>query len=139
MHRTRWVMVGVALVVVVGVVAWLLNGGSGGRASGAQKLEAGAFPNVIVPAPVTAVASGGRPFVIDRATTVASDSPAVADYLTGVLRRSTGFELKTSAKATRNSIALSLHGAPSSVGSEGYQLVTDDRGVSIHATTPAGL
>jgi hexosaminidase len=133
MHRSRWLLVAVVLIVVIGLVAWLVGTSRG------EKHQAGAFPNVIVPVPVSAVASGGKPFVIDGATTIVTDTPAVSDYLATILRTSTGFELKTAANATHNSIVLSLAGAPTSVGAQGYRLIINDGGVSVHAKTPAGL
>src|SRR5215475_12693457 len=111
MQRNRWLLVAVVLVVAAGLVIWLV-----GRASNHGKTVEGAFPNVVIPAPVSAVASGGKPFVLNDKTTIVSDSPALADYLAGILRKSTGYPLSTAKSAQSGAIVLSQHGAPASVG-----------------------
>src|SRR5262245_46324776 len=134
MLRQRWALSAAASAAAVGVAVWLAFRVTSGGSSMATT-----FPNVIVPAPVSAVASGGPPFVIDRDTTIVSDTPAVSDYLAKILRASTGFPLASSASARRGSIVLSLHGAPASVGAEGYQLTADEDGVAIRANAAGGL
>jgi hexosaminidase len=115
-------------------VIWLV-----GRASNPRKTAAGTFPNVVIPAPVSAIASGGKPFLLNGKTTIVSDSPTVADYLTGILRKSTGYPLGAAESAESGAIVLTLHGAPASVGDDGYQMTVSDREVAINANTPAGL
>jgi hexosaminidase len=95
------------------------------------------FPNVVVPAPVSAVASG-ETFTLGPATTISSDAADVGAYLAGVLRPSTGYPLPVSAGGG-GTIALLLSGAPASVGPQGYQLTIAASGVVIRANQPAGL
>jgi len=137
MRRNRWVLSAVAvLVVVIGLVVWPMLGDGEGRGGATQ------FPNVVVPVPVSAVASAGPPFVIDRDTAILSDTPDVSDYLAKILRGSTGFAIPTTHAATTNTanaIVLTLRGAPANVGTEGYQLTAGGRGVTIRANAPAGL
>src|SRR5215467_3821021 len=137
MRRNRWVLSAVAvLVVVIGLVVWPMLGDGEGRGGARQ------FANVVVPVPVSAVASAGPPFVIDRDTAILSDTPDVSDYLAKILRGSTGFAIPTTHAATTNTanaIVLTLRGAPANVGTEGYQLTAGGRGVTIRANAPAGL
>src|SRR5215813_6900022 len=134
MLRQRWALSTAALAAVVGVAICPAFRLTSGRA-----INAPTFPNVVGAAPVSAVASGGPAFVIDRDTTIVSDTPAVSDYLAKILRASTGFPLASSASQRRGSIVLSLHGAPASVGAEGYQLTADEDGVAIRANAAGGL
>src|SRR5262249_60648076 len=107
MLRKRWALSAVGLAVVVGLAVWLV-----GRVTSGGPSMATTFPNVIVPAPVSAVASGGPAFVIDRDTTIVSDTPAVSDYLAKILRASTGFPLASSASPRRGAIVLRLQRPP---------------------------
>src|SRR5215467_8810344 len=117
MRRSRWVIAGAALLVVIGLGVWPMLGEGGGRGDGAAT-----FPNVVVPAPVSAVASGGSPFVIDRDTEIVSDTPAVSDYLAKIVRTSTGYRLATTTTSRSNAIVLTVQGAPGKVGDEGYEM-----------------
>jgi hexosaminidase len=97
-----------------------------------------AFPNVVIPVPVSAVAATGGPFTLARSATVSTDVPGIGDYLAGILRTSTGFPLPVSA-GDGGTIALVLSGAPASVGDQGYQLTADRDRVVVRAAKPAGL
>src|SRR5262245_324842 len=135
MPRRRWILPAVAvLVIVIGLVVWPMLGDSDGRGD-----RAAGFPNVVVPAPVSATASAGPPFVIDHETAIVSDTPAVSDYLAKILRASTGFGLTTTKTTRANAIVLTLHDAPATVGAEGYQMTTTERDLTIRANAPAGL
>src|SRR5215468_7608860 len=134
MQRNRWLLVAVALIIVAVLVIWLVA-----RVGTAPQTAEGAYANVVVPAPVSAVTSGEQPFVLDAKTTIVSDSPIVAGYLAGILRKSTGYPLATAEPSASGAIVLSQHGAPASVGDEGYQMTISAGGVAIHANAPAGL
>src|SRR2546423_5557995 len=54
-----------------------------------------AFPNTVVPAPVSAVASGAT-FTLPPAATISSDVADIGNYLAGVLRSSTGYAIPVS-------------------------------------------
>ncbi|MEV4560838.1 beta-N-acetylhexosaminidase [Kitasatospora sp. NPDC049285] len=119
-----------ALLTVVGLAATGVSAGAGPAA-------AAAFPNTVVPAPVSATTDGST-FTLGSAATIGSDDAGVAGYLATTLRASTGFALPVSAGAG-GSIALQLSGAPAQVGPEGYQLTAGPTGVVIRADQPAGL
>ncbi|GAA2035173.1 beta-N-acetylhexosaminidase [Catenulispora yoronensis] len=107
--------------------------------SPAPAIAAATFPNVVVPAPASEVATGTT-FTLASSATVTSDDANVGGYLAAILRKSTGYALPLTVGATTpGTIALSLSGAPSSVGTEGYQLVSSPTGVVIRATQATGL
>ncbi|WP_326959458.1 family 20 glycosylhydrolase [Amycolatopsis sp. NBC_01286] len=101
----------------------------------------------IVPVPVSVTAAAGVSFPLVSTTkivTEAGSAPAkdVGTYLGGVLRSSTGYALPVSdapASVPADSIALLLSGAPSSVGTQGYQLVSTASSVTVRAQTADGL
>jgi len=95
------------------------------------------LPNIVVPAPVSAVASGVT-FTLNSATTVSSDAADVGDYLAGILRTSTGYPIPVSSGGS-GTIALLLSGAPASVGTQGYQLTITGTNVVVQANAAAGL
>src|SRR5260221_6978406 len=111
-----------------------------GAASGAAPaVAATAFPNTVVPLPASEVTSGST-FTLASSATVTSDDANVGNYLAGILRPSTGYALPLTVGATSpGTTALSLAGAPASVGAEGYQLTSTASGVVIQANQPAGL
>jgi N-acetyl-beta-hexosaminidase len=94
------------------------------------------FPNVVVPVPVSETASGAT-FTLPSTATVSSDVAGIATYLTGVLRTSTGYAVPVTTGT--GTIALSLSGAPASVGAAGYQLTITSTNVLVQANQPAGL
>ncbi|OLE25581.1 MAG: beta-N-acetylhexosaminidase [Actinobacteria bacterium 13_1_20CM_3_71_11] len=93
----------------------------------------------VVPAPVSAAASGAG-YGITSATTIATDSAPVGQYLAAILRRSTGYPLPVKTPSGGSAgIALLLSGAPAQVGDEGYTLDVTGSGVVIRARKAAGL
>ena len=95
------------------------------------------FPNVVVPAPVSAVANGDT-FTLSPTATIATDVAGVGGYLAGILRASTGYALPVTVGGT-GTITLSLSGAPAVVGAQGYQLTTTATTATIQANQAAGL
>ncbi|WP_370113539.1 beta-N-acetylhexosaminidase [Streptacidiphilus sp. MAP12-33] len=121
------------VLTALGLVCAGLSAGAG------QALAATAFPNVVVPAPVSETADGTT-FTLPASATITSDDANTGGYLAGVLRASTGDALPLTVGAgSPGTIALSLTGAPASVGTEGYQLTIGTGGVLIKAQQPAGL
>src|SRR2546423_797699 len=97
-----------------------------------------AFPNTVVPAPVSAVASGAT-FTLPPAATISSDVADVGNYLAGVLRSSTGYAIPVSdGSGGSGTIELQLSGAPASVGTQGYQLTITGTGGARQANPAAG-
>ena len=111
-----------------------------GVASVAAPAHAAAtFPNTVVPVPASEVADGST-FTLGSSATITSDDANTGGYLAGILRASTGYTLPlTIGAAGPGTIALSLSGAPASVGAEGYQYTASSSGVVIRANQPAGL
>src|SRR5260221_14425742 len=94
----------------------------GAAGASAPAAAAASFPNVVVPVPVAETADGST-FTLAPAATLTADDANVGGYLAGILRASTGYALPLTVGATTpGTIALSLSGAPSTVGAEGYQL-----------------
>jgi len=96
-----------------------------------------ALPNVVVPAPVSETANGAT-FTLTSSATIGTDAADVGNYLAAILRASTGYPIPVSAGGS-GTIALSLSGAPSSVGTQGYQLTATGTNVTVQANTAAGL
>jgi hexosaminidase len=101
----------------------------------------------IVPAPVSVQPARGVKFTLNRTTKIAADggASAVAGYLAGLLRRSTGYRLPVvPAGSARggNTITLALSAdsrATTAHNPEGYRLDVTARGVTIRAEQAAGL
>jgi hexosaminidase len=98
----------------------------------------------VVPAPAQVTPASGVQFVLTSAAvirTAAGSAPAkaVGEQLAAALRPATGFALPVQEAAAGNSISLLLDGADKSVGEQGYQLDVAADGVTIRATTAAGL
>ncbi|MDZ5441593.1 beta-N-acetylhexosaminidase [Micromonospora sp. 4G57] len=101
----------------------------------------------VVPAPVLATPAGGVTYRITATTKIYAEpgSTAVADIaeqFAAVLRRSTGYPMPVvdAPSATpADGIALLLSGAPTGIGSEGYQLDVIDVSIAVRANAPAGL
>jgi hexosaminidase len=110
-----------------------------GAASAAAPAATQPYPNVIVPAPASAVATTGVTFTLTSAATISTDAADVGNYLAGILRPSTGFALPVSAGSGSGTISLLLSGAPANVGSQGYQLTVTASSVVIQANQAAGL
>ena len=96
-----------------------------------------ALPNVVVPAPVSETANGAT-FTLTSSATIGTDAADVGNYLAAILRASTGYPIPVSAGGS-GTIALSLSGAPSSVGTQGYQLTVTGTNVTVQANAAAGL
>ncbi|MDT9689177.1 beta-N-acetylhexosaminidase [Streptomyces sp. P9(2023)] len=98
----------------------------------------------IVPVPAS-VAPAGQPYAITGATRIRIDersreSRAIADYLAGILRPSTGHSLRVvDEDEARGGIRLRLSGAEKSLGDEGYRLQSGRDGITLTAHRPAGL
>ena len=144
MKRTRTRRLGRALgaLVLIGATA------TAAQLAPATPASAATAPlQSIVPVPVSVTAASGVTFPLVSTTkiyTQAASAPAkaVGDYLAAILRKSTGFALPVAdAPATipADSIALLLSGAPSSVGAQGYQLVSAASSVVVRAQTADGL
>src|SRR5437773_8653687 len=96
-----------------------------------------AFPNVVVPVPVSETANGAT-FTLTSSATIATDVADVGNYLAGILRASTGYAVPVTVGGS-GTITLSLSGAPASVGAQGYQLTLTGTAVTVQANQPAGL
>jgi hexosaminidase len=134
-RRTRLALL--AASVALGMTA------VGAAGASAPAAAAASFPNVVVPVPVSETASGAT-FTLPSAATLSSDDANVGGYLAGILRASTGYALPLTVGTTPGTtppgtIALSLAGAPSMVGTEGYQLTITGTSVLVQATSAAGL
>ncbi|OLE29280.1 MAG: beta-N-acetylhexosaminidase [Actinobacteria bacterium 13_1_20CM_3_71_11] len=118
------------------IVATLFVGVAGAASTVQANAATAAFPNVVVPAPVSETANGAT-FTLTSSATVSSDVPDVGAYLAGILRASTGYPVPVTSSS--GTIALSLSGAPASVGTQGYQLTITGTNVTVQANQPAGL
>ncbi|MFW6693560.1 beta-N-acetylhexosaminidase [Streptomyces sp. MAR4 CNX-425] len=138
---------GVALLVAV---AAALGAGASPAAPGTTAREARAAEPValdsVIPAPAE-VAPGGSPYEITAGSAIrvppgrsdaAVSARAAGEYLAGVLRPSTGFELPVGSES--GDVELRLRpGLRKAVGPEGYELTSGADGVLITAAAPAGL
>ncbi|WP_052433844.1 beta-N-acetylhexosaminidase [Streptacidiphilus melanogenes] len=123
----------VVVLTALGLVCAGLSSGAG------PATAASAFPDTVVPAPVSETANGTT-FTLPAGATLTSDDAGTGGYLAGILRASTGYALPLTVGATSpGTIALSLSGAPATVGAEGYQLTVSRTGVLIQAQQAAGL
>ena len=137
----------IALVAIaVGIGVWF--GARGGRSDGPPSATQKALFADIVPAPVSAVATGGQ-FTITSSTVIsapANSAPArgIAEYLAASLRPSTGYPMTVVTgddSGGSGGIRLALTGADSDkqLGSEGYRLDVSDGQITATANEPAGL
>jgi hexosaminidase len=98
----------------------------------------------VIPKPVQASSTGGQPFELGRGSEIVArgNARAVGEYLAGLLRPATGFDLPvTSGKPQRGDVVLDLGPGKGPAGhtAEGYKLTTERRQATIAADTPAGL
>lgn len=129
---------------LVGVLALMLAAASttipaGLSAVSGRPAATQAFAANVVPAPVSATAGTGSGYTLGSSATISTDVSGIGTYLAGVLHASTGFTIPVTAGTTPGSIELLLSGAPSSVGTQGYQLTSNAAGVVIRAQQAAGL
>ncbi|MEO3847894.1 beta-N-acetylhexosaminidase [Streptomyces sp. B8F3] len=148
-HRPPRSLARLGVALLLTVAAGVGAGGAaapGTAAGGARQAAAPAAPDSVIPAPA-AVAPGGSPYEITAATgiRVPSGKSAAAvsardagEYLAGVLRPSTGFELPVGSKSGEVELRLS-DTLKKTVGTEGYELTSGTDGVLISAAAPAGL
>lgn len=125
----RALLAGIALPAIVGGL---------GMIEGAQAAE----PRVI-PAPASLEAREGRPFVLARDTRIvvrerSRQATAVGNFLAGILRRSTGYQLPVVSRAQGPRISLELI-ERRRLGREGYELDADRHQVRLRARTAEGL
>ncbi|MFF9015101.1 beta-N-acetylhexosaminidase [Streptomyces sp. NPDC014870] len=98
----------------------------------------------IVPVPAS-VTPSGQPYTLTSATRIridedSRDARAVADYLAGILRPSTGLSLRVvDEDAASGGIRLRLSGAEKALGDEGYRLQSGRDGITLTAHRPTGL
>jgi hexosaminidase len=138
MERTEDRRVGMRrlALLTVTVLCGLTACAAPARAHVPVPVAAGPLPNVVVPAPVSTTGNGAT-FTLPPSASVSSDTADVAAYLAGVLRASTGYAVPV--VSSGGTIALSLSGAPASVGAQGYQLTVTGTNVVVQANQPAGL
>ncbi|WP_235995067.1 family 20 glycosylhydrolase [Nonomuraea montanisoli] len=92
-------------------------------------------PPRIVPVPASLTITAGTSFSLTQSTAIVG-SGFVAEYLAGVLRRSTGFPFPITTSGS--GITLSLSG-PATMAQEAYRLDVTAQGVTITARTQEGL
>jgi hexosaminidase len=101
----------------------------------------------IIPAPTSLTVRPGAPFDLTRASSIVVDGTnpevtAIAQGLAALLRPSTGFPLlvsSTPADPAAANIYLRLSADRSSLGEEGYELISDAKSATLAANRPAGL
>jgi hexosaminidase len=120
------------------LIAFTLVAGSTLAASQAQ--AAVAPIDSVVPVPVSVQPVANVTYNLTSTTQIRAQAGAtgVANLLATTLRRSTGYALPVS-QSTGDGITLQLSGADPQVGAQGYQLDVSATGVTIKATTTAGL
>ncbi|MEV4583118.1 family 20 glycosylhydrolase [Nonomuraea jabiensis] len=92
-------------------------------------------PPQIVPVPASVSVTAGTSFSLTQSTAIVG-SGVVAEYLAGILRRSTGYPFPITTSGT--GIKLSLSG-PATMAQEAYHLDVTASGVTITARTQEGL
>lgn len=100
----------------------------------------------IIPKPVSATMTGGT-FSLTGDTKIlvngsSKEAADVAGFLVEKLKPATGFDFQVSPgeeTARKGAIFLTLEGADTDLGAEGYELTVEEDGVKIVAMTPAGL
>ncbi len=125
-------------LLAIGSMALL---GLGGPASATTPEESRMTQVIPAPVSVTPDRHGGS-YTLSPTTVITVDRAAkeVGNFLAGVLRPSTGYRLPVvTDRRHGGGIDLSLGYVPARLGTEGYELSVDRRGVSLKARTPAGL
>lgn len=101
---------------------------------------------VIIPKPVSVIASGGS-FELNANTKIvvkgeSEEMLKIGHYLANLIKPASGFDLKVASTITApnsNSIYLSISELNSELGKEGYKLTVTDKNVSISANSPEGI
>ncbi|HEY2042066.1 MAG TPA: family 20 glycosylhydrolase [Jatrophihabitans sp.] len=135
------------LVVAVMGAAALTVAGASGASSAIAVTPTTATPSAVsrlTPKPVAAQALGSAPFLVTAKTKIvaAGDAGPVGNYLAGLLRRSTGYDLAVSDRRPHpGDIVLKLGPgyAPAGHQQEGYTLVTNPDNATVAADQPEGL
>jgi hexosaminidase len=143
---SRSAIAGSALAVaLITSAAVPLSAGTAGAAPKAAAVPARKLTDII-PVPVSAVANTAASYSMTASTSIRTETgsvPArgVGDLLAGWLRPATGFALPVGdgTAPASGTIALLLTGADARVGDQGYQLDVTTTGVTVRATTAAGL
>jgi len=140
----------VAVVALAGIgVGVAIGRGSRAHSDGPPTAAQRADYRDVVPAPVSAVPTGGQFTITDStgiyAPTGSSAARGVADYLAALLRPATGYALPVatggdSGSGIRLVLADAADGGPDKqLGDEGYRLDISDDQLTIRANLPAGL
>jgi hexosaminidase len=95
----------------------------------------------IIPQPESVVPGQGAFCITNKTVIVATEgSIASAEYLAGILKKGTGFDIPIVSEPKKNAIILVLETAANpSLGKEGYTLVSGSKNVTISASAPEGL
>src|SRR5581483_1490539 len=143
--RRSLLVIAVAVLALCGIGVGIGVGMNGSHRDGPPSAAQRADFADVLPAPVSATATGGQ-FTITAATSIHAPSGsapalAVAGYLAARLRPATGFALPvTSADAGgAGAIRLVLSGGDKQLGAEGYRLDVSDDQITATAAQPAGL
>ncbi len=119
------------------------HGGSQVPVADQRPVRAAASFADVLPAPVSATPEPGHQFQFTPGTVLHAQTGSgdAANYLAGLLRRSTGYRVPvvSAHDAAPTGVSLLLSGADPKVGQQGYQLDVSDKAVVIRARTGAGL
>jgi hexosaminidase len=99
----------------------------------------------IIPKPVSITATGDY-FTLKASTDIyiqgeSEELKKTGQYLAGRLKPATGFEIevKTTVKAPKSGIFLTLTGADTKLGKEGYELIITKKMLKLSANSPEGI
>ena len=100
----------------------------------------------LIPLPVTVVPAGGyfrlRPGSDIIIRTTDKEVRQTGEYLAGILRGPTGIKIDvkvTDSRPQSGSIVLSIDAGMENLGNEGYQILIDNRIITVTAAKPAGI
>ena len=99
--------------------------------------------NSVIPKPLTVDISTGA-FILNSNASIGikpdnEKTRAVANYLAGLLKPATGFDLEIQSEETKANIVLELSSDESAFGPEGYRLTVTDDQIVIRSLEPNGL
>ena len=113
--------------------------------TGSAKTSTDLSKESIIPKPVSITATGGS-FTLKSSTVIyvqgeSGELKQIAQYLADRLKPATGFDIKvkTTLKAPKSAIYLTLAGADSKLGKEGYELTISKKLLKLSANSPEGL